>query len=266
MGKKDLSRTRPAVPAARRVHKALRNASVRPHAEKERIPVPIRLQAAPAGGGCNVSAHARTARGFAGILACLLLAALLPALSLPLRTGGPVARADIYRFQDEQGVISFSNTPTDGRYRFFMREKRPQKRDKALYERNRKVYDDLILRAAAESGVDPDLVRAVVQVESNYDPRAVSIKGARGLMQIMPETGERLGLEDPFNPEQNIAAGVRLLRTLIDRYQGELSLALAAYNAGEGAVDRHQGIPPFPETQGYVRKVLALYRDSQSGR
>jgi soluble lytic murein transglycosylase-like protein len=207
----------------------------------------------------------RVGRTAVTFLAYFLLAGLLPIGLLPLPSGGSRAWSDIYRYQDDRGVVHFTNLPTDGRYRFFMKEK-PQKLGKPLYEKNRKVYDDVIRQAAARSGVDPYLVKAVIQVESAYDPQAVSIKGARGLMQIMPETGKRLGLVDPFHPEQNITAGVRLLRMLLDKYEGELPLALAAYNAGETAVDRHRGIPPFPETQGYVRKVLAVYHASPSRR
>jgi soluble lytic murein transglycosylase-like protein len=106
-------------------------------------------------------------------------------------------------------------------------------------------------------GVSTSLVEAVIRVESAFDHLAVSPKGARGLMQLMPQTAQSLGVLDSFNPRQNIEGGVRYLRRLLDRYPGELKLALAAYNAGEGAVDAHRGIPPYPETQQYVKKVLA---------
>jgi len=206
----------------------------------------------------------RGAMGSIGIR-ILLLAGFLAVLGSPFRSGGPVAWADIYCFQDEDGVVHFTNVPADNRFRFFMKEVR-RKEDKPLYERKRNGYDDMIRKVSTEKGIDPHLVSAVVAVESNYDHRAVSSKGARGLMQIMPETAKRLGLIDSFHPEENLAAGVYHLKTLLDKYQGELPMALAAYNAGEAAVDRYQGIPPYPETRGYVQKVLRLYRESREDR
>jgi soluble lytic murein transglycosylase-like protein len=107
--------------------------------------------------------------------------------------------------------------------------------------------------------LDPRLVEAVVAVESNFNPRAVSRKGAAGLMQLMPRTAKRYGVENRFDPIENLAAGTRHLRSLLDRYGGSLELALAAYNAGESAVERYGGVPPYPETRDYVKKVLALY-------
>jgi len=117
----------------------------------------------------------------------------------------------------------------------------------------------LIDRLAAHHGVNRKLVHAMVQVESNYQPRAVSSKGAMGLMQLMPATARQYGVEDPFDPVQNLAAGMQHLRGLLDRYgKGRESLALAAYNAGEANVSRYGGIPPFRETQNYVRRILSL--------
>ncbi len=116
-----------------------------------------------------------------------------------------------------------------------------------------------IARAADATGLEPALIAAVVEVESAFDPFAVSPKGAAGLMQIMPETARTLALDDPFDAAANIAAGARLLKRLIERYDGDLDLALAAYNAGEGAVARYGGIPPFPETRNYVRLVRSHY-------
>ncbi len=117
----------------------------------------------------------------------------------------------------------------------------------------------LVDRMAAQHGVRPDLAHALVKVESNYESRAVSPKGAMGLMQLMPATARQYALVDPFDPAQNLDAGLRHLRGLLDRYgKGCESLALAAYNAGEGAVTRYRGIPPFRETQNYVRRILTL--------
>jgi soluble lytic murein transglycosylase-like protein len=117
----------------------------------------------------------------------------------------------------------------------------------------------LIDRLAAQHGVNPKLVHALVKVESNYDSRAISAKGAMGLMQLMPATARQYAVDNPFDPAQNLAAGLQHLRGLLDRFgKGRESLALAAYNAGEGAVSRYGGIPPFRETQNYVRRILSL--------
>lgn len=122
------------------------------------------------------------------------------------------------------------------------------------------AYDDLIARAAARHGVDADLVHAVVKAESSYNPRCRSSAGAIGLMQLMPGTARALGVGDPWDAAQNLDGGVRYLRQQLDRF-GEVDLALAAYNAGPGAVQRHHGIPPYRETQTYVKRVLQTLWD-----
>jgi soluble lytic murein transglycosylase-like protein len=118
---------------------------------------------------------------------------------------------------------------------------------------------EMVRRISTEQGLDPSLVDAVVRVESAYNPRAVSHKGALGLMQLMPDTARRLEVEDPFDPEQNLRGGMREFSRLIDRYSGSLQLALAAYNAGEGAVERYRGIPPYRETRNYVTRIMTIY-------
>jgi soluble lytic murein transglycosylase-like protein len=124
---------------------------------------------------------------------------------------------------------------------------------------NRAGLVGLVDRLAKHHGVNPKLAHALITVESNYNPGAVSSKGAMGLMQLMPATARQYGVADPFDPEQNLAAGMQHLRGLLDRFgKGRESLALAAYNAGEGAVSRYGGIPPFRETQNYVRRILSL--------
>jgi soluble lytic murein transglycosylase-like protein len=119
-------------------------------------------------------------------------------------------------------------------------------------------FADLIQEASAKYGVDADLISAVIQTESNFDSDAVSPAGAQGLMQLMPATARSLGVSDSLDPEQNVDGGVRLLRQLLDQYDGNTSLALAAYNAGPGAVAQYGGIPPYQETQTYVQRVLQL--------
>jgi len=126
---------------------------------------------------------------------------------------------------------------------------------------NAAPYETLIEEAARQAALSPDLVRAVIAVESAFNPRAVSKKGAIGLMQLRPDTARRYGAQDPFDPEQNTRAGSRYLSDLMSRYEGRLELVLAAYNAGEDAVERYgRRIPPYPETQAYVPSVLELYR------
>jgi hypothetical protein len=117
---------------------------------------------------------------------------------------------------------------------------------------------------STEHGLDPRLVQALIQVESGYDASALSRKGAIGLMQLMPDTARELGVLDPWDVVQNLRGGTRYLRQLIDRFAGDIALALAGYNAGPGAVERHRGIPPYRETSDYVKKVLGLYQGSTS--
>jgi soluble lytic murein transglycosylase-like protein len=131
---------------------------------------------------------------------------------------------------------------------------------------DRDGVEKLVREAADRHRVDPALIRAVIETESNWNPNAYSRKGAVGLMQLIPTTAQRFGANDVYNPQQNIDAGVRYLKTLLERYNGNLDLALAAYNAGEGAVDRAHGIPAFRETRNYVHKVQDAYFRPGSGR
>ncbi len=122
----------------------------------------------------------------------------------------------------------------------------------------------LIDNHARRQQLDPRLVHAVVRVESGYDPVALSRKGAMGLMQLMPDTARALGVDDPYDPDQNLRGGTAYLRQLLDRFRGNLELALAGYNAGPEAVDRYRGLPPYPETRGYVGRVLGLFRGQEA--
>src|SRR6266566_3620170 len=131
---------------------------------------------------------------------------------------------------------------------------------------DRDGVERLVREAAGRHRVDPALVRAVIETESNWNPKAYSHKGAGGLMQLIPTTAQRYGAYDVFNPQQNVDAGVKYLKTLLERYNGNLDLALAAYNAGEGAVDRAHGVPAFRETRNYVQKVQDAYFRPGSGR
>lgn len=131
---------------------------------------------------------------------------------------------------------------------------------------DRDGVEKLVREAAERHQVDPALVRAVIETESNWNPGAISRKGAQGLMQLVPTTAQRFGANDAFNPKQNVDAGVRYLKVLLERYNGNLDLALAAYNAGEGAVDRAHGIPAYRETRNYVQRVQDAYFRPGSGR
>jgi len=139
-------------------------------------------------------------------------------------------------------------------------------RDRPAMDIDRNGVESLVREAAERHHVDPALVRAVIETESNWNAGAVSRKGAMGLMQLVPTTAQRFGVNDAFNPKQNVDAGVHYLKTLLERYNGNLDLALAAYNAGEGAVDRAHGVPAYRETRNYVHKVQDAYFRPGSGR
>jgi len=167
----------------------------------------------------------------------------------------PALQAEIYQYIAPNGTISLTNVPSDSRYRKIDVES--ARFHATLSERE---LEPVIKRHSSQQQLHPALIRAVIKAESNFDPRAVSRAGAIGLMQLMPQTAVRLDVRDMFDPDENVGGGTKYLRQLLDRFHGNLPLALAAYNAGENIVDRYQSLPPIDETRQYVRKVLRYYR------
>jgi Transglycosylase SLT domain len=196
-----------------------------------------------------------------GLFACLCVAA-------------KEARCDIYAFTDDNGTPSFSNVPTDARYVLAIRTEQdpgratsgdtgtsPAKMGSAIKASNQKMFSGEIRRAATAFNLEPALLHAVIAAESGYNTRAVSGKGAMGLMQLMPETARQYGAYDPFDPGQNIWAGASHLSDLLQHFGNNLPLALAAYNSGEANVVKYGvNIPPFRETMAYVPRVIGFYK------
>ncbi len=172
--------------------------------------------------------------------------------------------ADVYKYVAPDGSVYYTDEPKKG-YRYKRIIKTPVKKAKKASRRSlmakKQKYHPLITQAALKYHVDAKLLHAVIQTESAYNPNAVSPKGAVGLMQLMPETAKRYGVKNRRNAKQNIDGGARYLKDLLAMFNSNLKLAVASYNAGEGAVKKYKNtIPPYPETQNYVRQVLALYR------
>lgn len=170
------------------------------------------------------------------------------------------ASADIYRYVDADGRVHFTNTPTHGYYQFYRKEPGSSSRDSQV-----RSYIDIIRHNASRFELEEALVKAVIKVESNYRAQTVSKKGAQGLMQLIPETARDLNVRNAFDPSENIRGGSQYLRKMLDMFDGDLELALAAYNAGPTTVKRYGGIPPYDETQKYVKRVkhyLNQYRSA----
>ncbi len=186
----------------------------------------------------------------------------LSTLLLALLLAPTAAQAGLYRYIDERGVVHFSNAPADPRFEPIAMKRRGLNvngvRRRGQPPRHT-GYDHLIERSARAHGLEASLVKAVVAAESAFDRTAVSHAGAQGLMQLMPATARTLGVTDPFHPGANIDGGTRYLRQMLDRY-GDVTRALAAYNAGPRAVDRYNGVPPYRETRTYVKRVLDYYQ------
>jgi soluble lytic murein transglycosylase-like protein len=177
----------------------------------------------------------------------------------------PDVDAQIYAWRDANGTLVLSDRSIDRPTEVYEVEGAPRYVSTTPVEPTsaRERYEPYVIEHSNLQSLRPELVRAVIQVESGYNPRALSSKGAMGLMQLMPETARSLGVKRPYDPEQNIRGGTRYLRLLLDKYDGSEELALAAYNAGSGAVDRHgKRIPPYRETRDYVRKVGSAAGDS----
>jgi len=178
------------------------------------------------------------------------------------------ARADIYRYEDDEGIVHFTDAPTDGRFKIFMRD---LKKDRKLRTKlqlassvNPAEYDQIIASCATKYGVNQCLIKAVIHAESGYNPNAVSRKGASGLMQLMPGTAKSLKVSNSFDPKDNVEGGVKYLRFLLDTFRGDVPLAVAAYNAGLSKVAKYGGIPPYNETRTYVNRVLSYMQSYQA--
>ncbi|MDO8426622.1 MAG: lytic transglycosylase domain-containing protein [Deltaproteobacteria bacterium] len=176
------------------------------------------------------------------------------------------AIADFYKYVDEEGVVHITNVPTSSKYRWIMEERRMIPGPESFKNISKKKYDDIIYNMAAKYGIDPTLVKAIVKAESDFDAKAVSTKGARGLMQLMPETSRRMGVRDIHDPEDNVEGGIRYLSKLLKMFNWQVPLAVAAYNAGENAVLKYGAIPPYSETQTYVKRVLYYYDTYKGAR
>ena len=173
--------------------------------------------------------------------------------------------ADIYKYIDENGVECFTDTPIDKSADRIFKEKSNSSANitRVKYE-DVTEYHSIIHEKASTYDIDPSLIKAVIETESNWNSMAISRKGAMGLMQLMPSTASEMNVHNPFNPEENIEGGTKYLRYLLERFKGDLTLALAAYNAGPNAVEKYGFIPPYTETRQYVSKVLSLYNGNST--
>ncbi|MBL8535049.1 MAG: transglycosylase SLT domain-containing protein [Betaproteobacteria bacterium] len=200
-----------------------------------------------------------------------VLLALAAACALLPGSGAAWAQADIYRCTGEDGVPLFTNIPNDRRCQVVIKGPKDagtspvanlvlDRGARRIPRAARSRYEDQVLAASREHDVEAALIHAVISAESGYNPLARSVKGAKGLMQLIPETGARYGATNLLDPKQNIDAGTRYLKDLIAMFGNDLRLAIAAYNAGEGAVMKYGTIPPYAETRLYVPKVLAYYK------
>lgn len=178
------------------------------------------------------------------------------------------ARADIYVYKDNSGVRHFTNVPSSPKYRLYLKSSPNKYFESSVGEKfsisaDPDQYDNLIMKASIQHDVDFSLLKSIIKVESNFDSHAVSQKGAKGLMQIMPDNFRFLNIRNPFDPEENIMAGALYFKLMLEKFN-KIELALAAYNAGPNLVDKYNGIPPISETRGYVKKVMSHYKNLSS--
>ena len=171
----------------------------------------------------------------------------------------PPASSDIYRYKDEKGVWHYSNIRSNRQYKLYM-SPASKKVPKRVQTKDVVRYDEFILLASNLYQVDRFFIKAIIKAESDFDCRAVSSKGAQGLMQLMPRTAEAMKVKDPFDPKENILGGTRYVSLLLERFSNDKTLALAAYNAGPEVVESINGIPPYPETKTFVKRVMSYYQ------
>lgn len=171
---------------------------------------------------------------------------------------GDTVFADIYRYKDEKGVWHFTNIKSDVRYKLYIktRDEKP-----AVFI---KKYNNIIDQASERFNLKSSLIKAVIKAESSFDHKAVSKKGAKGLMQLMPKTVNDMEVADPYNPEENIFGGAKYLSSLMERFKNNIEHALAAYNAGPEKVEQYNGIPPYSETKEFVKRVLSYLKEYES--
>ena len=175
------------------------------------------------------------------------------------------AKADIFKFEAEDGTLHFTDNPVHSGFKLYMKDFKQDKklRTKFKFSGDPSKYDDIIKKSAQKYGVSVALVKAVIQAESGYNPNAVSRTGASGLMQLMPKTAKHLKVADSFNPTDNVEGGVKYLSFLLNTFNGDTTLALAAYNAGLGKVAKYRGVPPYRETINYIQRVLSYMQSYQ---
>lgn len=173
--------------------------------------------------------------------------------------------ADIYKYVDENGVVCYTDAPYGKKAQQVISEKKARKTERAaspvVLSRD---YSQYIHKAASKYDLEPDLIKAVIKTESNGNHRAVSRKGAIGLMQLMPSTASDMNVSNPYNPEENIEGGTRYLKYLLERFNGNMTLALAAYNSGPGTVEKYGNVPPIDETRQYVKRIMNLYNGKKN--
>ena len=169
----------------------------------------------------------------------------------------PSSHADIYKFVDDEGIMHFTNIPNGKDYKKIMSTPK---------QSSANSYDQIIQMKSIKYDIEPSIIKALISAESDWDVNAVSRKGAMGLMQLMPSTAEDMQIQNPFDPEQNIEAGTKYLRLLLNRFSGDLELAVAAYNAGPSTVEKYGGIPSFPETRKFVKNVISDHNNKSNSR